>query len=164
MTDELMSLEEIDRIALSYIANKRLPTDDEFNHLRVTARAANEWKAKCERNEVAYDQAMMLGMYKEITDLREQLREAHSLKEKWKLTKLISFKEYVHDRLDKAGVPVDPEPTNNAEHGCRIEGRLNYVFEQLRVVKEEVEIGKQICGNAMGVIAELQNKLHLNKK
>lgn len=41
--------------------------------------------------------------------------------------KLQQFKQYVHDRLDKMGVPADPEPDNNADHGCRIEGRLNVV-------------------------------------
>lgn len=44
-----------------------------------------------------------------------------------KCEKLQEFKDYVHDRLDKMGVPTDPEPENNAEHGCRIEGRLNVV-------------------------------------
>jgi ribosomal protein S27AE len=41
--------------------------------------------------------------------------------------KLRKFKEYVHDRLDKMGVPSDPEPANNVSHGCRIEGRLNFI-------------------------------------
>lgn len=38
---------------------------------------------------------------------------------------LKAFKSYVHDRLDKMGIPSDPEPENNLAHGCRIEGRLN---------------------------------------
>lgn len=42
--------------------------------------------------------------------------------------KLKKFKEYVHGRLDMAGVPFDPEPEKNTEHGCRIEGRLNTVL------------------------------------
>jgi hypothetical protein len=41
--------------------------------------------------------------------------------------KLRKFKKYVHDRLDKMGVPSDPEPANNVSHGCRIEGRLNFI-------------------------------------
>lgn len=41
--------------------------------------------------------------------------------------KLRKFKEYVHARLDQMGLPEDPEPENNAKHGCRIEGRLNLV-------------------------------------
>lgn len=44
--------------------------------------------------------------------------------------KLRAFKKYVHDRLDAVGVPADPEPENNAKHGCRIEGRLNYVLRR----------------------------------
>lgn len=42
--------------------------------------------------------------------------------------KLQAFKAYVHKRLDEAGVPPDPEPAENAKHGCRIEGRLNQVL------------------------------------
>lgn len=45
--------------------------------------------------------------------------------------KLEKFKEYVHDRLDKGDVPKDPEPENNAHHGCRIEGRLNWMLERI---------------------------------
>lgn len=43
-----------------------------------------------------------------------------------------AFKRYVHQRLDAAGVPADPEPDANAKHGCRIEGRLNYVLDEGR--------------------------------
>lgn len=44
---------------------------------------------------------------------------------------LNGFKQYVHDRLDKAGVPADPEPEANAIHGCRIEGRINWLLAKL---------------------------------
>lgn len=42
--------------------------------------------------------------------------------------KLAKFKAYVHKRLDDAGVPADPSPEENAKHGCRIEGRLDFVL------------------------------------
>lgn len=41
--------------------------------------------------------------------------------------KLKRFKEYVHTRLDNAGVPTDPESPHKAE-GCRIGGRLDALF------------------------------------
>lgn len=41
--------------------------------------------------------------------------------------KLQKFKDYVHGRLDAAGVPTDPESPHRAE-GCRIGGRLDYVL------------------------------------
>lgn len=44
------------------------------------------------------------------------------------IEKLRAFKRYVHERLDAAGVPADPEPEENAKHGCRVEGRLNFVI------------------------------------
>lgn len=46
------------------------------------------------------------------------------------------FKAYVHKRLDDAGVPSDPEPEHNAAHGCRIEGRLNHVFQGRDLLKQ----------------------------
>lgn len=48
-----------------------------------------------------------------------------------KIDKLQKFKEYVHGRLDAAGVPADPEPASNVAHGCRIEGRLNWVLSRV---------------------------------
>lgn len=43
------------------------------------------------------------------------------------LAAAVAFKSFVHKRLDEAGVPADPEPEQNAKHGCRIEGRLNWL-------------------------------------
>lgn len=43
------------------------------------------------------------------------------------VNKLQAFKDYVHKRLDAAGIPVDPESPHKAE-GCRIGGRLDHVF------------------------------------
>jgi hypothetical protein len=43
--------------------------------------------------------------------------------------KLQKFKDYVHRRLDDAGVTVDPESGHKAE-GCRIGGRLDEVFAE----------------------------------
>lgn len=42
------------------------------------------------------------------------------------VAKLQAFKDYVHQRLDAMGVPVDPESPHKAA-GCRIGGRLDYV-------------------------------------
>ncbi len=51
-----------------------------------------------------------------IDDLKEQIR------------KLQAFKDFVHKKLDDFGVPSDPEPEGNKKHGCRIEGRLNWLY------------------------------------
>lgn len=45
--------------------------------------------------------------------------------------RLLKFKEYVHGRLTKMNVPQDPESEKTAEHGCRVEGRLNWVEKEL---------------------------------
>jgi len=64
-----------------------------------------------------------------VRRVNELLDRIKSLKAE--LEKLQAFKQYVHDRLDKMGIPPDPEPENNATHGCRIEGRLNVVEKKI---------------------------------
>jgi hypothetical protein len=49
--------------------------------------------------------------------------------------KLQQFKQYVHDRLDAAGVPADPESPHKAE-GCRIGGRLDIVLKHFTPDRE----------------------------
>lgn len=61
------------------------------------------------------------------TDPKLQRRiVAHFVCENVKLKK---FKDYVHARLDAAGVPTDPESPHKAE-GCRIGGRLDILIAQ----------------------------------
>lgn len=73
-----------------------------------------------------------------VYDLNEEARMRFISGADWyrdtvakELEKLQAFKQYVHDRLDKMGIPSDPEPENNAAHGCRIEGRLNVVEKMM---------------------------------
>lgn len=51
------------------------------------------------------------------------------------------FKTYVHERLDKEGIPHHPDPTSH--EGCRIGSRLDFVFQQfnnlLTAIQEECE-------------------------
>ena len=54
------------------------------------------------------------------------------------IERLEAFKTYVHKRLDKMDVPHDPEPKSNAEHGCRIEGRLNYIENANKTLRSYV--------------------------
>ena len=60
-----------------------------------------------------------------ISSLQKQLYEISKQRDK-----LQEFKSYVHGRLDKMSIPRDPEPENNASHGCRIEGRLNFIEQE----------------------------------
>ena len=62
----------------------------------------------------------------------QRVRELQGLNDTvvFERAKLSAFKTYVHERLDAAGVPADPEPEANAIHGCRIEGRLNFVLNR----------------------------------
>lgn len=57
--------------------------------------------------------------------------------------KLQKFKDYVHARLDAAGIPADPESPHRAE-GCRIGGRLDVLFDLLPA-EQQVEPNKGGC-------------------
>jgi len=73
------------------------------------------------------------------TDLRriaDQL-EASQLKE-GDTAKLQKFKDYVHDRLDKMGIPIDPDSPHK-EAGCRIGGRLDVVEQRIKELEESIE-------------------------
>jgi hypothetical protein len=50
---------------------------------------------------------------------------------------LLRFKQYVHKRLDDAGVTVDPESAHKAE-GCRIGGRLDEVLDERHKLRQLV--------------------------
>lgn len=46
-------------------------------------------------------------------------------------TKLAAFKAWVHNRLDELGVPADPDPENTARDGCRISGRIDWLWRKV---------------------------------
>lgn len=55
------------------------------------------------------------------------------------------FKDWVHARLDAGGVPHDPEPEHTKEHGCRISGRMKWLFDRIEDAEAEVKrIGRDL--------------------
>jgi hypothetical protein len=52
------------------------------------------------------------------------------------VAKLQAFKEYVHQRLDEAGIPIDP-PGEHADAGCRVGQRLDIALRS--PAKEEAQ-------------------------
>lgn len=64
------------------------------------------------------------------------------------IAKLQDFKDYVHKRLDDAGVEVDPESPHK-ESGCRIGGRLDLVFKEIAELKEKSDKFEKECVNHM---------------
>ena len=56
--------------------------------------------------------------YAELDSLRAELAER------------AAFKAYVHERLDTAGVPHDPDPEKTADTGCRIGHRLDWLLAE----------------------------------
>jgi hypothetical protein len=55
-----------------------------------------------------------------------------------KVEKLERFKAYVHERLDKAGVPTDPGG-EHSKHGCRIGDRLDVLLGENERLRTEFE-------------------------
>lgn len=47
------------------------------------------------------------------------------------IKRLQAFKDYVHQRLDEAGVPADPDSPHKAA-GCRVGGRLDVALKSYR--------------------------------
>jgi hypothetical protein len=76
-----------------------------------------------------------IGPARRPEDIKSNLEEIYNAYNVWgdksaeaARDKLQRFKDYVHARLDAAGVTVDPESSHKAE-GCRIGGRLDEVFQ-----------------------------------
>lgn len=71
---------------------------------------------------------------------------------------LVGFKDYVHFRLDGAGVAIDPDSPHKAE-GCRIGGRLDVLIGQrdelLRHVKQVLAC-MDVTGDILGDVAGMR--------
>ena len=85
-------------------------------------------------DETSSTREYLLKEYKELVEVyRVKLAEADKRADEAekRADEAETFKEYVHTRLDEAGVPKDPEPKANRAHGCRIEGRLNWILSKI---------------------------------
>lgn len=70
----------------------------------------------------------MQGLVKDyITTLENELHNLHK------------FKSFVHDYLDKTGVPADPDPEKNKATGCRISCRLDWLQNKLIASEKKIE-------------------------
>lgn len=54
--------------------------------------------------------------------------------------KLQAFKDWVHNWLDKAGVPHDPDQERNKITGCRVGGRLEWLMTKLKEAETERDL------------------------
>jgi hypothetical protein len=78
-----------------------------------------------------YEGHAKLVNFDHAVDMAESYANEQTQELKAENEKLQRFKDYVHDRLDKMGIPQNPDPENNLAHGCRIEGRLNFIADAL---------------------------------
>ncbi len=72
-------------------------------------------------------------------ELKPRSPRPASTDEHTELLALRKFKSFVHRRLDEYQVPSDPFPEENAKHGCRISGRLQWLNER-RMTLEHAEV------------------------
>lgn len=68
------------------------------------------------------------------------------------------FKAWVHSFLDSKGVPHDPDPEGNAKHGCRISGRMQWVFDLCDEWKHLAKTGTDALKRQQEQIITLERK------
>jgi hypothetical protein len=49
------------------------------------------------------------------------------------------LKTWIHSWLDSHGVPIDPDPVRNRETGCRIECRMNWLWEVIQKLRKALQ-------------------------
>ncbi len=59
------------------------------------------------------------------------------------------FKTFVHKSLDEHGVPHDPFPDETKKHGCRISGRLKWLYERDSYRQNTVSRAIQLLTNSL---------------
>jgi len=105
------------------VATEKIPPDElarDAVKRPVTVRSAARARMPLDGADAQALEGALQQVERELAGVRKLLAESEAA-----TAKLAAFKAYVHKRLDDAGVPEDPEPKKNKEHGCRIEGRLN---------------------------------------
>ena len=88
-----------------------------------------------------YFQSPKVGQPPAIQDLKDAVERSINSPEssaQQRIKELQAFKDYTHKRLDDAGIPIDPESPHK-EAGCRIGGRLDFVFERIKELEERNE-------------------------
>lgn len=135
--------------------NVNLP-DDHLNYTKVEKYLELMYKDIREKMLNSFEGKDCEQVWKEVTEgsrlttCEEALRKMKELYgNQQELDKLRKFKTYVHDRLDKMGIPEDPEAEVNAKTGCRIEGRLNFIEKKLksRTLQDAIDILRDLKAN-----------------
>lgn len=131
-------------------------THQQISHFEAIERTSNEWKARYETSQASLGAALTeLGAQKGVVAAIQAERESlveraiseqdrlataivqitlDNVELRNRLDRLRAFKKYVHDRLDKAGVPIDPAPEKTHVHGCRIEGRIDWLLNDRQAI------------------------------
>ena len=93
--------------------------------------------------EIHYRDLHIENLNEEISQLNKQLE------------KLQAFKDYVHNRLDDAGIEKDPESVHK-DAGCRIGGRLDIALKSKLEVKEKPDTDSNFWKNLKWKVGAIQ--------
>lgn len=87
----------------------------------------NAFRARVVQAETALNLAQSAGAKAAMREVLNERREALAIVLASEAD-ATAFKRYVHERLDRAGVPADPDGPHK-DAGCRIGGRLDIVLD-----------------------------------
>jgi excisionase family DNA binding protein len=115
----------------------RVPHGELMRYLRANApRCTPEALRLIEAEDV--DVEDLVARYRDLEGRVEALRAERDA--------LQAFKAYVHGRLDRSGVPADPDPEKTAATGCRIGGRLDYLKAERDALRAALRGLLPLCG------------------
>lgn len=98
----------------------------------------------------------------EIYEVAERYAQSELSEANKEVQKLQAFKNYVHKRLDDAGIEKDPESAHK-EAGCRIGGRLDIVLEANKDI-ERLKADTLKCEECENLLAESQQEIERLKE
>lgn len=111
--------------------------NDQLKHVEAEVRAAAFSSEKLGEIITSLNSATRAALEARIAE-RERALVEECGRLRAQVEKLQAFKEYVHGRLDRAGVPRDPESSHRSQ-GCRIGGRLDWTLRAAGLQQPEIE-------------------------
>jgi hypothetical protein len=121
----------------------------EVPSLKLMAAARAGWPAALRRALAA--EAEREAAWRECATLRHDLTEVcrEAAAAVARRDQLQAFKDWVHAYLDARGVPADPDPDGTRQHGCRIGGRMRWVFDRIAELDRlNAALGERVTAQA----------------
>ena len=74
--------------------------------------------------------------------------------ERNKADALAAFKAWTHSWLDAHGVPADPDPEKTRATGCRIGGRMEWLWARRDALREELKVARDALQESARMLCE----------